>query len=208
VQHFIANVLHHYGYWGLYGTLFGAMAAEYLFVPVPGETTLTTVGILWKQGHFGLHLIWLILATGLGTFTGSLIGYIIGRTLGRPFLERFGRYVRLTPARIDKAESLFTKYTVPTLIFSRFIAGVRIIVPYIAGINKTKLSTYLPVMLVSSLAWTATFIMAGSLIETEWAVFMHHWKRNLIPAILIVAVVVVGYWYFHHWMKRKMNDKG
>lgn len=202
MQHHIAHLLSTYGYWGLCGGL----AIEYLFIPVPGETTLTTAGILWQKPEYHLQLIWLLTATTFGTFAGSMFGYLIGRGFGRPFLVRFGKYIRLTPDRIDKADKLFAKYTVPTLVLSRYIAGIRIIVPYIAGINRVRLIVYIPVMLVSSLMWTATFILAGSVIVKAWHKFIGNWEKNLIPFLLIVGVLVVGYIYLHRWMKRKIND--
>jgi membrane protein DedA with SNARE-associated domain len=194
-------LLQTYGYFGL----FGALALEYLFVPVPGETTLTAIGILWQSQAYHLRLLWLLMSTTLGTFTGSLIAYLIGRTLGRSFIERFGRLIRLTPDRINKAEALFHKYTVPTLILSRYIAVVRILVPYIAGINRVRLWVYVPVMLISSLAWTTTFILAGTAIERVWHQVLHHWRQELVPAILIVAAIAVGYVYLHRWIQRRVE---
>ena len=198
----IVHLLSTYGYWGLYG----ALAIEYLFIPVPGETTLTTVGILWQRPAYHLSLPWLILATSLGTFTGALFGYAVGRAFGRPVLERFGKYIRITPARIDQADVLFAKYTVPTLLLSRYIAGIRIIVPYIAGINKVRIATYIPTVLLGSFLWTSTFILAGSVIEHSWGRIVTHWKRDLIPAVLIAALAVVAYVYVHRWMNRKLHD--
>jgi membrane protein DedA with SNARE-associated domain len=200
--HQITYLLNTYGYWGL----FAALTLEYLFVPVPGETTLTTSGVLWQDPKYHLQLFWLLAATTLGTFTGTMFGYVVGRVLGRPFLERFGRYIRLTPARIDKADALFRKYTLPTLIFSRYIAGIRVIVPYIAGINRVRLVVYIPVMLVSSLAWTATFILAGSVIAHAWHNVVRHWQRDLAPAIIILLIIAVGYYYLHRGMKRKFAE--
>ncbi|GMA51857.1 hypothetical protein GCM10025857_32140 [Alicyclobacillus contaminans] len=200
-MHHLAHLLSTYGYWGLYGGL----ALEYLFIPVPGETTLTTAGILWQKPQYHLSLFWLLLSTTLGTFTGAMFGYLVGRALGRPFLVRYGKYVRLTPERIDKASRMFTRYTIPTLVLSRYIAGIRIIVPYIAGINRVRLILFVPVMLLSSLLWTSTFILAGVVIERAWRHFIHNWRHNLIPTLLIVAVLVAAYLYIHHWMKRRLN---
>ncbi|MBX6351705.1 MAG: DedA family protein [Thermoflavifilum sp.] len=197
----ISHILQTYGYFGL----FIALALEYVFVPVPGETTLTAIGILWQSHKYGLRLFWLLLATTGGTFTGSLVAYLIGRLVGRPFVERFGRLIRLTPDRIDRAETLFHKYTVPTLVVSRFIAVVRILVPYIAGINRVPLWVFVPVMLVSSLAWTATFILAGTAIERAWHQVLHHWRQELAPAVIIVCALAVGYYYFHRWLHHRIE---
>jgi membrane protein DedA with SNARE-associated domain len=201
LQQHIAHLLSTYGYWGLCGGL----ALEYLFIPVPGETTLTAAGIMWNKHTYNLNLFWLLVSTTLGTFAGSMFGYLIGRAFGRPFLVKFGKYIRLTPERIDRADRIFAKYTVPTLLLSRYIAGIRIIVPYIAGINRVRLWVYAPVMLVSSLIWTSTFILAGSVIEQAFQELVTNWQQNLVPVLLVAAVLVVGYIYFHRWLKRKMK---
>jgi membrane protein DedA with SNARE-associated domain len=201
LQQHIAHLLSTYGYWGLCGGL----ALEYLFIPVPGETTLTAAGIMWNKHTYNLNLFWLLVSTTLGTFAGSMFGYLIGRAFGRPFLVKFGKYIRLTPERIDKADRIFAKYTVPTLLLSRYIAGIRIIVPYIAGINRVRLWVYAPVMLVSSLIWTSTFILAGSVIEQAFHQLVTNWQKNLVPVLLVAAVLVAGYIYFHRWLKRKMK---
>jgi membrane protein DedA with SNARE-associated domain len=199
--HFLTFLLTKYGYWGL----FGALALEYLFIPVPGETTLTAAGIAYKSHHFHLSLFWLLTATTLGSFIGSMCSYFIGRLFGRPFLLRLSRILRLKPEKIDEAEAFFSKYTVLTLIISRYIAVVRIIVPYLAGMNHVPLPLYAATMLISSLAWTATFVVAGSVIEEAWHQFIHHWRMELIPALLIFIFVVIGYVSLHRWLNQRMK---
>jgi membrane protein DedA with SNARE-associated domain len=200
VQHYIAHLLQTYGYAGL----FIALALEYILA-VPAETILTTTGILWQNKIYHLHLLPLILTTSLGTTAGATLAYWIGRSLGRPFLLRYGKFVRLTPERINKADRLFAKYTLPTLIISRYIAIVRILIPYLAGINKVKFTLYITTIFLSSLLWTTTFITAGGIIEHAFGAVLHHWKRNLIPAVIILALLIAGYAYLHKWLTRKMD---
>jgi membrane protein DedA with SNARE-associated domain len=200
--HFIEHLMQVYGYWGICG----ALALEYLFVPVPGETTLTASGVLAQQSGGHISLFWLITSATFGTFAGSMIAYLLGRVLGRPFLVKYGRYVRLTPERLAQADAIFAKYTVPTLLISRYIAFVRIFVPYIAGINRVRLVLYTPVMFLASLLWTAPFILAGTLIERMVRAVLNDWQRYLLPALLVLALLAVAYWWFHRWLKRKMNS--
>lgn|GEM_PF-1307464 len=202
---YILHLWQAYGYWGL----MGAMALEYSIVlPVPAETTLTATGILYQQHVLPMKLIWLITATSMGTFAGATIAYFIGRLVGRPFFERFGKYIRLTPERFDKFEQTFQKYTIPTLVISRYIAFVRIFVPYIAGINRVRLIIFVPTVLLTSFAWTASFILAGSVIDRALIQVVHHWKVELVPAIIVLLALVVGYWYFHRWLNRKIHGTG
>jgi membrane protein DedA with SNARE-associated domain len=91
------------------------------------------------------------------------------------------------------------------LFISRYIAFVRIIVPYLAGINRIRLRVFMPVVFVGSLAWTATFILAGSVIERGVMYVIHHWRVDLVPGILIFIALCVGYIYLHRLLKRKME---
>ncbi len=198
---FILHLFQQYGYWGLCG----ALAAEYLFFPVPAETSLTATGVLWQQSASHLNLYLLILSATFGTFMGSLIAYTLGRTIGRPFILKIGKYVRLTPERLQKQEKMFMRYTIPMLFISRYIAFVRIIVPYLAGINRIRLRVFVPVVLIGSLAWTTTFILAGSLIEHAIVDVIHHWRTDLIPGVIVLIALCVGYFYLHRFLKRKMD---
>lgn len=199
---FILHLFQHYGYWGLCG----ALAAEFVFFPVPAETSLTATGVLWQQPGSNLNVYWLILSAAAGTFMGSLIAYVIGRTIGRPFILKVGKYVRLTPERLHKQEKIFMRFTIPMLFISRYIAFVRIIVPYLAGINRIRLRVFVPVTLIASLTWTTLFILAGSIIEHAVVYVIHHWKIDLIPAIIILAILVFGYIRLHRYIDRKLES--
>lgn len=182
------------------------LAIEYVILVVPGETTLTTAGILFRSGSVHFNFVLLVLVTGLGTFAGSMMAYGIGRMFGRPLLMKYGKYVMLTPARLEKSEALFKRQTVLTLIISKYIAVVRDIVPYIAGINRVKLRIFMPITLLASFMWTATFLGAGGLIGELWKVMRHHWKADLVPAIILVLLLGVGYWFLHKRLHRMTSD--
>ncbi len=123
---------------------------EYLVLVVPGETLLTTLGILshTNQVHFNLPL--LIVAASLGTFTGSMFTYFIGRLVGRPVVQRYGKYIFITDKRLQQTERLFQRQAVLTLLITKYIAVIRDVIPYVSGLNKVNLRTYIPSQLVAS----------------------------------------------------------
>ncbi|MDQ0189207.1 DedA family protein [Alicyclobacillus cycloheptanicus] len=190
-----------YGYPGLYVML----ALEYVIFVVPGETTLTTVGILWKNGAGHFSFLPLLLASGLGTFTGSILAYAIGRWLGRPVLVKYGKYVFLTEDRLKRSEAMFRRHTILTLVVSRYIAVVRDIVPYIAGINRVKLRVFLPIIFVASFVWTGSFILAGSLIEQALVFVVAHWRIALVPAVILAVACYFGYRALHKRLEQQLD---
>lgn len=199
------NLAHLVGTYG-YAGLFVMLLLEYVILIVPGETTLTTAGALWRSGAYHFHFVNLVIVTGLGTFTGSMLAYAIGRLFGRPLLVKYGKYVFLTPGRLERSESVFKKYTVLALILSRYIAVVRDILPYIAGVNRVKLVLFVPIMFFTSFLWTASFLAAGGFLMQLWLMVRTHWQTDLLPAVAIVLLMGAGYWMLHRRIDQRLKD--
>lgn len=199
IEHLVGS----YGYAGV----FVMLALEYLILVVPGETTLTTVGILSHSRAYHFSDIWMVVAATLGTFAGSMVAYAIGRLFGRPLLVRYGKYVFLNEKRISQSEHLFESHPILMLFVSKYIAVVRDVVPYIAGINKIKLRLFIPMMLVASLFWTSTFILAGGLVAQLWGFVHAHWREAIGPAIAVVILGGLLYIYIHRKMARMGMEK-
>ncbi len=70
----------------------------------------------------------------LAAVIGDNIGFVVGHFGGRPLAERFGRYVFLTPQRLDRAEAFFDRHGGKVVTIARFIDGLRQVNGLLAGI--------------------------------------------------------------------------
>src|SRR3954447_26864264 len=70
-------------------------------VPVPGDLLMVVAGARAATGK--LPLWGVLLAAVVAGFIGAYIQYALAKGPGRGFIYRFGRYVGLTPSRLDKA---------------------------------------------------------------------------------------------------------
>lgn len=184
----IHHLLHSYGYAGV----FVILCMEMIGIPFPAETTLTISGFEWKSGAFAL--VPLLFSASLGNVVGSTIAYFIGYFLGRPVILRFGRFVGITEARLNAAEEKFAKYRGSIVLFAKFIAGIRILVPYLAGINRMPFLLFTLYNLVSAVAWAAFFIIVGRYVEVLWAhyhQFLRPYMWPVLGVLIVIAVVVV-----------------
>ncbi|MCY0877169.1 MAG: DedA family protein [Firmicutes bacterium] len=193
-----SQLLQHYGYIGVVI----ALILEFLLIPFPAETILVVSGVMWHKGLF--HLIPLLIVATLGSWGGSLLGYSLGRLLGRPVIVRYGRYVKLDEKNLLKAETAFRQYSVLILGIGRFIAGIRVLIAYVAGINKMSIGLYGVITLVSAAIWATAFILLGATIGTEWHVvsmwiLMHKFLSGLFLVILLAVL------FF--WLRRKRLAK-
>lgn len=149
-----------------YMALFGFLALGMIGLPIPEETLMTFIGSLTAFDH--LTLAGSIAVCFAGTMTGMVISYWIGRRVGKPFLDRYGKWFLLTPARLARAEKWFQKYGVWTVSFGYFVPGVRQLTCYLAGMSRMRFWLYLVYAGSGALVWCFSFITLGRIIGHNW----------------------------------------
>jgi membrane protein YqaA with SNARE-associated domain len=94
----LAPLLDHYGYLAVAGLV----TVEDFGVPVPDETIHVAAAVYAGAGR--PNIVMVALPGFTAAVIGDNIGFAIGHCGGRPLALRVGRYVCLTPARLDKAQ--------------------------------------------------------------------------------------------------------
>ncbi|WP_051331011.1 DedA family protein [Aneurinibacillus terranovensis] len=186
----VHELISHYGYPGV----FTVLMLEMIGIPFPAETTLTVAGIEWKRGVFSL--LPLIASATLGNVVGSSIAFGIGKFLGRPTILRLGKYVGISRERLDRAEDKFQKYQIRVTLFSKFIAGIRVLVPYLAGINEMPFVKFTIFNFISALVWSSVFITVGRYIEVAWRRYHNIIHPYLLPGIIGVVILAGVYFLY------------
>jgi membrane protein DedA with SNARE-associated domain len=75
-----------------------------------------------------------VMAIGIvSAVSGDAIGYWLGRHYGRRAIERYGRWVHITPARLDKVSAFVVRYGAWAVFCARFVAGLRFLAGPLAG---------------------------------------------------------------------------
>ncbi|MCS7460105.1 DedA family protein [Paenibacillus doosanensis] len=193
----ILLLIEHYGYIAL----FGLLAVGIVGLPVPDEILMTTVGSLTSHGG-PLSFCKSLFVSYAGTMTGMLVSYYLGKTVGKPFLYRYGKWVKLTPQRLDLAEGWFKKYGLWTVAFGYYVPGVRHFTCYLAGVSAVSLWRYLLYAGTGAFIWCASFLTLGHFIGVNAPLIMHLVHRYMgISAAVLVVAVAVG--LFIYWRYRK-----
>ena len=80
------------------------MAMESSIIPLPSEFVIPPAAhVAHVNGRMSLTGI--VIAGTIGSWVGASLMYWASRLLGRPLLMRYGRYVMITPEKIEKAEA-------------------------------------------------------------------------------------------------------
>jgi membrane protein DedA with SNARE-associated domain/membrane-associated phospholipid phosphatase len=189
LSHWVA----HYGYFMV--ALF--LLIEGAGVPVPGETALVTAAALAGRGTLSIGGV--IIAGCIGTIAGGHAGYWLGARGGTPFIARYGRWIRLTPPRLEKTHRFFEQHGAKTVMLGRFVAFLRSFVGIFAGISRMPLRVFATYNALGGSIWVVTFSVLGYVFGRNLPRLVHYIGRvSLLLAILIAVVagvVILWRWF-------------
>jgi membrane protein DedA with SNARE-associated domain len=132
------------------------------------------------------------LAGVVGYTLGSVLGWAIGYLGGRPFLEKHGRWVHVTPARLERAEAWFGRYGDLAVFVSRVVPVVRSFISIPAGVAEMPLGRFTVLSFLGTLPWCFGLAGAGLALGSGWERFHESW-RYADYAIVGVALAGVVY---------------
>jgi len=194
----LAGPLEHYGIWAI--LLF--VLVEDFGIPEPGETVLIAGAIFAGSGELN------VVAVGVVGFcaavVGDNIGYGIGRFGGRRIVDRWGKYVFLTPERLDKAERFFDRQGAKIITIARFIEGLRQVNGIIAGITEMHWLRFVVYNALGAALWVGTWVSVGYFAGQHiTAIYDGITMYSLYAAI--AAVVLIAAWIIHRIYKRRKS---
>jgi membrane protein DedA with SNARE-associated domain len=137
----------------------GLVMIEDFGVPVPGETVLILGAVYAGAGR--LNIVLVALLGFLGAVIGDNIGFAVGHFGGRPLVERYGRYVLLTPERLDTATGFFERHGGKVITIARFVEGLRQANGIIAGISGLHWARFLAFNMLGAALWVAVWSSVG-----------------------------------------------
>ena len=112
------------------------MTMESSVLPLPSESIIP-LAASWSHDHkIKLSLTGIVIAGAIGSWLGATLVYWLARLAGRPLLVRYGRFVLITPEKIQKAEIWSAHYGSAGVFVARLLPGARQLVGIPAGIAK------------------------------------------------------------------------
>jgi membrane protein DedA with SNARE-associated domain len=193
--HWITETIFTLGYPGIVVL----MALESSFFPFPSEVVLPPAGYLAAQGRMNA---WLALGAGVvGSLLGALFNYVLAVRLGRPLLHRYGRYVFLKEAALDRAEAYFRAHGEISTFVGRLIPVIRQYISLPAGLARMRLDRFAIYTAAGAGIWCAVLTWIGWYLGTQAERLgglppeeVHRYV-NLALLIMTPLVAVLVTWY-------------
>jgi membrane protein DedA with SNARE-associated domain len=181
------------------------MAIESSVLPLPSELIMPPAGYLAARGEMSLPLA--ILAGTLGSVLGALVNYFLAAVVGEPVLRRYGRYVLMSPAALDRSEAFFKRHGEISTLLGRLLPVVRHLISIPAGMCRMPLGRFIAFTAVGAGIWCTVLTYIG------WAVgrhegalreaAVHAYTAQALRWILFGAVVVVA--LYVAWTRRRQR---
>jgi membrane protein DedA with SNARE-associated domain len=136
VEHFtqiFLDIIDEAGYPGL----FLVMVLGNMGIPVGTELVVPAAGALAATGH--LSSVWLAaLVATVGEIVGGSILYAIGYAGGRPFVARYGKYLKLSEKKLDAFHDFYGRHGNVVVFVCRFLPFVRGVSALPAGVSRMQ----------------------------------------------------------------------
>jgi membrane protein DedA with SNARE-associated domain len=179
----------------LYAALAAVSAAENVFPPLPADTVVAFGAFLAARGQ--ATLFGAFLSTWLGNVAGALLVYALGRRYGAQYahdwMRRFG-----AGASEARLEAMYARRGILALFLSRFIPGLRALVPPFAGALRVPPVRATLAIAVASAIWYGIVTVIAYRVGSDWGALQARLRGAGLTAALVaagVATVAAGWWY-------------
>ena len=186
----IIRLIEQTGYLGVAFLMF----LETVFPPIPSEVIMSIAGVAAGQGK--LSYGWVVAAGTAGAMLGNILWYLAARALGiirlKPIIERWGRWITMNWAEVQRAERWFALHGTFFVFVGRLLPTVRSLVSVPAGLLKMRFRDFFIASTLGTAGWTALLAGAGYELGQNYGEI----DKILGPAsTAIMVVLAVGYFY-------------
>jgi len=149
----------------LYSVLTIVAAIENLVPPFPSDVVVAFGSFVAAQGTgtaFGVFL-----ATWLGNVAGAMIVFALGRKYGARRIEQrlAGAHAASWHARLQR---MFRRFGLPAIFVSRFVPGVRAVVPAFAGALRQPVLPTAVMIACASALWYGLITYVAFRVGADW----------------------------------------
>ncbi|MEU8165794.1 VTT domain-containing protein [Micromonospora sp. NPDC049004] len=164
-------------------------ASTFLGLVVPGEVAVLVGGVV---AHSGRLPLWAVVVVALaGAVLGDQVGFLVGRRYGRRLLNRAPRrFVR--SGEVRHAFDLIRRRGAAAVVFGRWAAALRALVPGLAGMSGIPRRTFTLANIAGGALWAAAVAVLGYLAGASYGLLERRLGLGGEVLLAVVALVIVA----------------
>lgn len=167
------------------GVAFVAQALKEWGIPSPGVTqsSLMYAGSQLTNDGF-LTGVAIIASVFAGSLCGSSAVYWASRMLGPGFISRFGKYLRITPEKLESFKAKVGNRATLAVMIGRFVPTAMAPLSVSAGIMRIPMLKYSAGIALAVLVWESLFVSVGAVAGQSLSEVRLLDVQNILPALL------------------------
>ncbi len=170
---------------------------------IEGPIITIIAGFLSSLELLSIYIAFLVVV--VADLTGDFIYYSIGRWGRKKFIDKWGKYIGIDPARIGRLEDHFLKHRKKTLIIGKISHAIGAPILVAAGIVKVPIIEFLWVNLLATLPKSFLFLFIGYHFGQAYVKLDQYLDYFTITFIIIgVTFVLIYYLYNKYKLKYRM----
>jgi membrane protein DedA with SNARE-associated domain len=189
------------GYWGI----FLLMTIESSFIPFPSEIVMLPAGVL---AHHGKLNLWLAILSGTaGSLAGGLINYYFARLVGRTFLDRYGKYLLISPEQLHRAERMWDQHGELTTFVCRLLPAIRQLISLPAGLARMNLFRFCLWTSLGAGLWVTILTLTGYFLGEQATSLWEQRKTEVTLGVLLLAAVLGATMFLVKRMRKQRSPQ-
>ena len=187
--------------------VFAATLATRLGAPVPAVPFLIVAGGLTVGGQ--VSFVAVVVAAVLGNILGDGVWFLAGRRWGYRVMRLLCRISLSPDSCVRRSESILGRWGGLSLIAAKFVPGVSVVAPPMAGALGMSNLRFLSYETVAALIWTLGFLFVGRIfhaaIQDVLAVISNIGLGALVIGVLALAAFI-GWRYRQRRLAQQQAD--
>jgi membrane protein DedA with SNARE-associated domain/rhodanese-related sulfurtransferase len=181
--------------------VFANVLVDQIGLPVPAVPTLVVAGAIAADG--GLPLIPLFALAVLACCIADSVWYLIGQVYGIRVLKLLCRISLEPDSCVSQTQSRFESWGVNSLVIAKFIPGLAIIAPPLAGALRIGWPRFIVLTIASGVLWVGFALAAGMLFKSQIAAVLAELDAFGSTAALIIGAALALYLLYKWWERER-----
>ena len=167
---------------------------DQLGIPVPAVPTLVVAGGIAANGQ--LSFTGLFLGSVLACLVADCLWYLLGEVFGIRVLKTLCRISLEPDSCVSQTQNRFERWGVNSLVIAKFVPGLAIIAPPMAGALKIGWTRFIVLSTLSAALWVGVALFAGVLFKSQIEAVLLNLDRiggYLGAAALVALAAYIAY---------------
>jgi membrane protein DedA with SNARE-associated domain/rhodanese-related sulfurtransferase len=197
VTHQLVSLIAQYGLF----IVVGNVLLDQIGLPVPAVPTLMVAGAMSSGGRMPMGEVFVF--SVLACLIADCGWYLVGQIYGIRVLKTLCRISLEPDSCVSETQTRFERWGVNALVIAKFVPGLAIIAPPMAGAMRVGWTRFVALSGAGSILWVAVALGAGMLFQSQIEQLLAHLDHVGSIAGASIVLLLAAYIAFKWWERRR-----